>query len=61
MKVTKHISMKLTKIHLKEIIKDYLADEIDDSDFDIRFSLGDPRNDKDDACIVVEYSIEDGI
>ena len=60
MKVIKHISMKLTKAHLKEIIMEYLGEEVE-SDFDIRFSLGDPREGKDDSCIVVEYSIEDGI
>lgn len=60
MKVIKHISMKLTKTHIKEIIRDYLGNDAE-SDFDIRFSLGDPRNEKEDACIIVEYSIEDSI
>lgn len=60
MKVIKHISMKLTKTHIRELIRDYLGTDVE-SDFDIRFSLGDPRNEKEDACIIVEYSIEDSI
>ena len=60
MKVIKHISMKLTKTHIKEIIRDYLGYDVE-SDFDIRFSLGDPREDKDDSGIIVEYSTEDSI
>lgn len=58
MKVIKNISMKLTKTQIKEIIRDYLGSN---DDIDIKFSLGDPRDDKAEPCIVVEYSYEDGI
>lgn len=60
MKVIKHISMKLTKTQIKNIIREYLGNDVE-SDFDIRFSLGDPRNEKEESCIIVEYSTEDSI